>query len=123
MDLADNVAENGVCFEDIATSCEVKYTDSNSLRISAREQASEIALFCMWKQIDRCYYMALSLCGSILTIFQYTRGGPRVSLTIDIDKYPALFIRLILLLTSSLDESHLWLGYDPWITRTQIGDR
>ncbi|KAI6043432.1 hypothetical protein EDC04DRAFT_2600107 [Pisolithus marmoratus] len=30
----------------------------------------------MWKQVDHCYHVAFSLCGSILTIFQYMRGGP-----------------------------------------------
>ena len=28
-------------------------------------QATEIALFCMWKQVDHCYYLAFSLCGSL----------------------------------------------------------
>jgi len=113
VDLADKMAEKPITFEEIATSCEVKYTASTSLRSSARMQTSEIALFCMWKQVDRSYYLAFSLCSSLLTIFQYTRGGARVSPPVDIDLHPELFIRL--LLTISVGDS-LWLGYDPWVT-------
>lgn len=122
MDLADKAAENSTYFEDITTSCKVKYADSSVLCNRASLQTSEIALFCMWKQVDCCYFITFSLCGNLLTIFQYMRGGPQVSPTINIDQQPTLFIHLLLLLTSSLDKSHLWLGYNPWITEVQIGD-
>ena len=106
-------------FQDIAASCEVKYTDSPSLRGHASLQSSEMALFCMWKQVNRCYYTALSLCGNQLLIFQHTRGGSRASPVIDIDNHPTLFISL--LLAMSLQNSPLWLGYDPCITDTEMG--
>ena len=76
VNLADKMASKPITFEEIATSCEVKYAASTSLHSGACMQASEIALFCMWKQVDHCYYLAFSLCGSLLTILQYTRGGP-----------------------------------------------
>ena len=120
VELAGKVAAKTITFEEIATSCEVKYAHFSHLCSEASDQASEIALFSMWKQIDRCYYLAFSLCGSRLTIFQYTRGGSLASPFIDIDFCPEFFIRL--LLTISVGDS-LWLGYDPWVTNTVVGDR
>ena len=114
------VAETGIYFEDIVTSCEVKYTHNYHLSKKAKFQASEMALFCMWKQVDRCYYVAFSLCGNLLTVYQYTRGGVRSSPAIDIDRHPQLFVRLLLII--SVGKS-LWLGYDPWITNVEIGDQ
>ena len=119
VDLADKMAGKPITFEEITTSCEVKYAASTSLCSGACMQASKIALFCMWKQVDCCYYLAFSLCGSLLTILQYMRGGPRVSPPVDIDLHPEFFIRL--LLTISVGDSH-WLGYDPWVTDMVIGN-
>ncbi|KAI6118939.1 hypothetical protein EDD16DRAFT_1584080, partial [Pisolithus croceorrhizus] len=93
--------------------------DNSALRNRAILQSSEMALFCMWKQVNRCYYIALSLCGNQLLVFQHTRGGSRGSPVIDIDKHPALFVSL--LLAMSLQNSRLWLGYDLCITDTETG--
>ena len=117
IDLADKMAGKPITFKEIATSCEVKYAASTSLCSGACMQASEIALFCMWKQVDCCYYLTFSLCSSLLTIPQYTRGGPRVSPPVNIDLHPEFFI--CLLLTISVGNSH-WLGYDPWVTDVVI---
>jgi len=111
-----DLAEKNVHFEDIVTSCEVKYANTPAHRRSASAQASELALFCMWKQVNRCYYVAFSLCGNRLTILQYTRGGPRESLPIDIEIHRELFIRLLLTTSLGGPESLLWLGYDAAIT-------
>ena len=61
VDLADKMASKPITFEEIATSCKVKYAASTSLRSGACMQASEIALFCMWKQVDRLLPCLLSL--------------------------------------------------------------
>ncbi|KIM54100.1 hypothetical protein SCLCIDRAFT_31353 [Scleroderma citrinum Foug A] len=111
-----DLAEKSVHFKDIVTSCEVKYANTPVHHRSASAQASEIALFCMWKQVNHCYYVAFSLCGNRLTILQYTRGGPQESLPIDIEIHCELFIQLLLMTSLGGSESLLWLGYDAAIT-------
>ena len=121
VELADKVAEKTIAFEEIVTSCKVEYSPSAQFCSWAKVQAAEMALLCMWKQIDRCYFLAFTLCGSLLTIFQYTRGGGLLeSLPVDIDLFPEFFIRV--LLTISIGDS-LWLGYDPWVKNTVIERR
>ena len=61
VDLADKMAGKPITFEEITTSCEVKYAASTSLCSGACMQASKIALFCMWKQVDRLLPCLLSL--------------------------------------------------------------
>lgn len=96
VDLADQVEQNSIHFEDIITLCKVKYTNSIPLSNLAKAQAVELSLFCMWKQVNHCYYVTFSLCGSILTIFHYTRGGAQLSESIDIDVHRASFIHLLI---------------------------
>ena len=75
----------------------------------------------MWKQTNWSYYITFSLHSSLLAVFQYTRGGPQVLPTINIDHHPALFITLLLVI--SLHNPPLWLGYSPWITNAEMGSK
>ena len=122
VDIANQAEKNSIHFKHIITSCEVKYTHSNHLSNVAKAQAAELGFFCMWKQVDRCYYVAFSLCGSILTIFHYTRGGARLSESIDIDVHRSLFVRLLITMCLGGSKSHLWLGYDNGVVNVKIGD-
>ena len=63
VDLVDKVEEKSIRFKDIVTSCEVKYTNSPTLSRLARAQTAELDVFCMWKQVNHCYYIA-SLCAA-----------------------------------------------------------
>ncbi|KAI6169951.1 hypothetical protein EDD17DRAFT_1749148 [Pisolithus thermaeus] len=118
VDKADKAAKD-LLFEDIAASCEVNYTDNSGLCNDASSPSSKMAVLCLWKQVNRCYFITLSLCGSQLLILQHTRGGSRRSPVIDIDKHPALFTSLLLVI--SLQNPPLWLDYDPYITDDETG--
>ncbi|EGO30847.1 hypothetical protein SERLADRAFT_404839 [Serpula lacrymans var. lacrymans S7.9] len=70
-------------------------------------QLADTALFVLHEQVVKRFYIKLSLCGPMLSLFM--RGGNITTLPFDSNRYPELFIRTMIFLCYSQTR---WLGYN-----------
>jgi len=69
----------------------------------------EIAGYAVAAQLNRRFFVASSLCGSMLTLGFFARGSVVFSEAFDIHKFPALFLTILIGLSSA---DHTWNGFD-----------
>lgn len=100
--------EGPIIWKTLASVCEVKYRAGN-LETESRLQIADKAFFVLSSQLDRRYFVGLTLCSSELRVLVFTRGGSAISKSINIHKDAIEF--MYILAAFALGQL-VWLGYD-----------
>ena len=101
-----------IIWKTLASVCEVKYRSHSHLDLDARLQIVDKAFFTLSSQLDRRYFIGLSLCGPELCVLLFSRGGSAITAPIDIHADPLQFMYVLVIFSLG----HLsWLGYDDHI--------
>ena len=101
-----------IVWKTLASVCEVKYRSHSHLDLDARLQIADKAVFTLSSQLDRWYFVGLSLCGPELRVLLFSRGGSAITAPIDIHADPLQFMYVLAIFSLG----HLsWLGYDDHI--------
>ena len=77
--------------------CEVKY--SPHLEEDVHIQVVDKALFTLSSQLDRRYFVGLTLCGPEMRVLRFTRGGSAVTKAININTSPQDFLYILAIFT------------------------
>ena len=93
----------------LASVCEVKYHSQAPLEFEARIQVVDKAFFTLSSQLNRRYFVRITMCGSQMRILLFSRGGSTISSPIDIHKSPKDFLYV---LTTFMAGDLSWLGYN-----------
>ena len=89
--------------------CEVKYRTQPQLDTEAQIQIVNKAFFTLSSQLNRCYFVGITLCSSRMWVLLFTRGGSVVSAPFDIHHDPHKFLYILAIFMAG---DLLWLGYD-----------
>jgi Fungal protein kinase len=97
----------------LASVCEIKYRTNSKLENEARIQIADKAFFTLSSQLNRRYFVGITLCGPKMRVLVFTRGGSAVSSPIDVHENPRDFLYVLGVFAAG---NLLWLGYDQHIS-------
>ena len=101
------VKEEKIIWKTLASVCEVKYR--TGLEPDSRLQITDKAFFVLSSQLDRRYFVGLTLCSTQLRVLVFSRGGSAVSTPVDIHAQPLEFMYILSIFAFGRLS---WLGYD-----------
>ena len=104
-----NGSQEELNWKTLASVCEVKYHSQMPLEFEARIQVVDKAFFTLSSQLNRRYFVGITMCGSQMRILLLSRGGSAISSPIDIHTHPKDFMYV---LTAFMAGNLSWLGYD-----------
>ncbi|KAN0101347.1 hypothetical protein V8E55_001331, partial [Tylopilus felleus] len=107
--LVPSCTPESLTFREVYSYCELKYAFTKDLSDQALFQLMEIAGFAVAAQLNRRFFVASALCGSMFTLGFFARGSVVFSRAFDIHEFPVLFLTVLIGLSSA---DHTWNGFD-----------